>query len=115
MAPIPTPSDARLVALAAPMGSGKTDAPAAAVPPLLAAGIRVVMITYRLALCIDSLVSGSAVRFRPADWGGAVLVIDEAAQVLSHALFATGTAISKRRPEAHVAEATSEGLFLTGP
>jgi len=128
VAPIPAPSEARLVALAAAMGSGKTEAIAAAVAPLLAAGTRVVLITYRrslgaalaerlglpwgddaapgsdlrqqgLALCIDSLCIGSAVRFNPADWAGAVVVIDEAAQVLAHALNATGTAIADRRPE----------------
>jgi len=111
------------------MGAGKTEAIAAAVAPLLAVGKRVVLITHRrslgaalaerlglpwgdearpgsdlrqqgIALCIDSLVAGSAVRFRPADWAGAVVVIDEVAQVLAHALFATGTAISKRRAEA---------------
>ena len=128
VAPIPAPSEARLVALAAPMGSGKTEAIAAAVAPLLADGVRVVLLTHRrslgdaladrlglpwgddalpgsdlrqqgLALCIDSLVGRSAVRFNPADWAGAVVVMDEAAQLLSHALFATGTAIGTRRPE----------------
>ena len=128
VAPIPAPSEARLVAMAASMGAGKTTAIADAVAPLLAAGIRVVLITHRrslgaalaqelglpwgddalpgsdlrqqgLALCIDSLCRRSAVRFNPADWAGAVVVIDEAAQVLSHALFATGTAIAHRRPE----------------
>jgi hypothetical protein len=110
------------------MGSGKTEAIAATVAPLLADGVRVVLLTHRrslgaaladrlglpwgdgalpgsdlrqqgLALCIDSLVVRSAVRFNPADWAGAVVVIDEAAQVMSHALFATGTAIAHRRPE----------------
>lgn len=137
VAPIPPAAEARLVALAAPMGSGKTTAVAAAVAPLLSAGIRVVLLTHRqslgaalaqelglpwgddalpgsdlrqqgMALCIDSLCRRSALRFNPADWVGAVVVIDEAAQVLTHALFATGTAIAHRRPE--VIEALSQLL-----
>ena len=137
VAPIPPAGEARLVAKAAPMGSGKTEAIAAAVAPLLSAGVRVVLLTHRrslgaaladrlglpwgddalpgsdlrqqgIALCIDSLCRRSALRFNPADWAGAVVVIDEAAQVLSHALFATGTAIAHRRPE--VLEALSQLL-----
>ena len=137
VAPIPPAAEARLVAFASPMGSGKTTAIADAIAPLLAAGIRVVLLTHRqslgaalaqelglpwgddalpgsdlrqqgMALCIDSLCRRSALRFNPADWAGAVVVIDEAAQVLSHALFATGTAIAHRRPE--VLEALSQLL-----
>jgi hypothetical protein len=125
--PIPAAADARMVAVAAPMGSGKTDAIAAAVAPLLAAGTRVLLLTHRrslgealadrlglpwgdaaapgsdlrqqgLALCIDSLCPRSGLRINPADWRGCVMVIDEASAVLAHALFATGTAIAQRRP-----------------
>ena len=125
--PIPAAADARLVALAAAMGSGKTEAIAAAVAPLLAAGTRVLLLTHRrslgealadrlglpwgddaapgsdlrqqgLALCIDSLCPRSGLRINPADWRGCLVVIDEAAAVLAHALFATGTAIAQRRP-----------------
>jgi hypothetical protein len=128
VAPIPAPSEVRLVAIAAAMGAGKTEAIAAAVAPLLAAGVRVVLLTHRtalgealaerlglpwgddaapgsdlrqqgLALCCDSLAAHSAMRFNATDWRGCVVVIDEAAQVLSHALNATGTAVAKRRPE----------------
>ena len=125
--PIPSPAEARLVALAAPMGSGKTGAIAAAAAPLLAEGPRVLLITHRsslgatnaadlglpwaedaapgsvlrqqgMALCVDSLCPGSGLRINPADWRGCVVVIDEAAAVLGHALFATGTTIASRRP-----------------
>jgi hypothetical protein len=126
-APIPAPDQNRLVALAAGMGAGKTDAIAAAVAPLLQVGTRVVLLTHRralgaalaerlglpwadeaapgsdlrqsgIALCIDSLCAGSALRFRAADWKGAAVVIDEAAQVLLHALMGN-TAVADRRPQ----------------
>jgi hypothetical protein len=124
--PIPGPADAPLVALAAPMGAGKTEAMAAALAPLLHAGVRIVLITHRrslgaalakrlglpwadeakpgedlrqtgIALCIDSLHPNSRLQFRASDWAGAVVVIDEAAQVLSHALQGKGTAIAQHR------------------
>ena len=125
--PIPTAADARLVALTASMGAGKTEAIAAALAPLLAVGVRVVLISHRrslgaaladrlglpwgedaapdsdlrqqgVALCIDSLCPGSGLQIRPADWRGCVVVIDEVCAVLAHALTGTGTAIATRRP-----------------
>lgn len=125
--PLPGPEVARLLALAAPMGAGKTEAIAAAVAPLLAVGVRVLLVTHRrslgaaladrlglpwgedaapgsdlrqqgLALCIDSLCPGSGLQITPGDWRGCVVVIDEAAAVLAHALSGTGTAIASRRP-----------------
>ncbi len=126
--PIPSPEHTRLVALVAGMGAGKSRAIAAAVAPHLTTGRRVVLLTHRrhlgastaadlglpwaddalpgsdlrlqgIALCLDSLRPGSAVRFRASDWAGAVVVMDEAAQLLEHALFSDGTAIADHRPE----------------
>ncbi|MFM2123233.1 MAG: hypothetical protein RLZZ589_1670, partial [Cyanobacteriota bacterium] len=125
--PIPSPDRARVVALKSAMGSGKTEAIAAAVAPLLEAGTRVVLISHRrslgaalaerlglpwadeaapgsdlrqlgIALCIDSLCADSGLRFRASDWAGAVVVIDEAAAVVAHSLMAAGTAVAQRRP-----------------
>ena len=125
--PLPSPEAARLVALRAAMGAGKTEAIAAALAPLLAVGVRVVLVTHRrslgaalaerlglpwgddaapgsdlrqqgLALCVDCLCPRSGLRINPADWRGCVVVIDEAAAVLAHALTGTGTAIATRRP-----------------
>jgi hypothetical protein len=126
-APLPSPEVAPLVALSCPMGAGKTEAIAAALAPLLAAGVRVVLITHRrslgaalaeriglpwgedaapdsdlrqqgLALCIDSLCPDSGLQITPADWRDCVVVLDEACAVLGHALTGTGTAIAHRRP-----------------
>jgi hypothetical protein len=127
-APIPPALVAPLVALAAPMGAGKTEAIAAAVARALADGRPVILIGHRvslvsalaerlgipfaddaapgsdhrlqgLALCIDSLRPGAAVRFRASDWRGALVVVDEAAQVLRHALYSDATAVADHRPE----------------
>jgi len=123
---IPTPEDAPLVAIAAAMGTGKTCAIASAVTPLLAVGVRVVLIAHRrslgaanawkldlpwaeeagpgsdlrqrgIALCVDSLCPESGLQITPGDWRGCVVVIDEVCAVLAHALNGTGTAIATRR------------------
>jgi hypothetical protein len=49
--------------------------------------------------CVDSLCRRSALRFNAAEWRDAVVVIDEVAQVLRHALMGRGTAIAHRRQE----------------
>lgn len=121
------PQAERLVAIDGPMGSGKTDLITEHLAPLQAAGQRVVLVTYRrslgealaaelglpwgddakpgsdlrqtgLALCIDSLAPGSAMRINPVDWRGAVVVIDEVEAVMRHALMGQ-TAVAKRRPQ----------------
>lgn len=118
--------DRRLIALASLMGTGKTTRIANHIAPRLRDGVPVVLITYRrslgaalaaelglpwgddarpgsdlrlqgLALCIDSLCVSSRMRFKASDWQGAVVVVDEARQVLHHALNGT-TAIAARRP-----------------
>jgi hypothetical protein len=120
------PADRRVVAFAAAMGTGKTELIAQHLAPLMAAGLRVVLITHRrslgealakrlglpwadeaapgsdlrqtgVALCVDSACPGSRLRINPADWAGCVVVMDEATAVMAHALMATGTAIARRR------------------
>jgi len=121
------PHNQRVVALASLMGTGKTELLRQHLEPLMAAGQRVVLITHRrslgealaerlglpwgddaapgsdlrqtgIALCADSLCPSSRLRFNPADWAGAVVVIDEATAVLAHTLLGTATAVAKRRP-----------------
>ena len=120
------PGDRRVVALACAMGAGKTELIAETLKPLMAAGVRVVLISHRrslcealadrlglpwgddaapgsdlrqqgMALCADSLCHSSRLRFNPAEWSGSVVVIDEATAVLRHAVMAQGTAIARRR------------------
>lgn len=123
---ISLPSGKRLVAIAAPMGSGKTDWIATAVARHLHEGRRVVLITHRqslgaalaqkigipwaddaapgsdlrqtgIALCVDSLHPGSRLRFLASEWRDAVVIIDEAAQVLLHTLMGRGTTVADHR------------------
>jgi hypothetical protein len=122
------PTDRKLVCVAAGMGAGKSELLAGALQPLMAAGVRVVLIGHRrslvaavadrlglpwgddaapgsdlrqtgIALCADSLCRQSGMRFNAAEWRDAIVVIDEAAQVLLHTLHGRGTAIGRRRPE----------------
>jgi hypothetical protein len=122
--PLPTPEAAPLVALAAPMGSGKTEAIAAVVAPRLAAGVPLLLPSHRVALgralaerlgvawapapgddqrllgaglCLDSCCPASGLQISGHDWSGAALVLDEWQQALEHLLLSSGTALAKRR------------------
>jgi hypothetical protein len=122
--PLPSPELAPLVLLQAAMGCGKTEAIAAAVGPLLAAGQPLLLPTHRIALgqalaerlgvawapepgsdarqlgagfCLDSCCPSSALRISPEGWPGAVIVLDEVMQLLEHLLMADGTTIGHRR------------------
>jgi hypothetical protein len=125
---ITLPPDRRLVALMAPMGSGKSFWIAQTVARYLLEGRRVVLITHRqslgaekaqeigipwaddaapgsdlrqtgIALCVDSLHPGSRLRFRASEWRDAVVIIDETAQVFHHTLMGRGTAVADYRAD----------------
>jgi hypothetical protein len=124
--PLPSPEVAPLVLLQAPMGCGKTEATAAAVTPLLADGVPLLLPSHRVALgqalserlgvvwapapgtdarqlgagfCLDSACPSSALQITGHGWSGGVLVWDEIAQALEHLLLSSGTALAERRGE----------------
>jgi hypothetical protein len=124
--PLPAPEAAPLLALAAPMGSGKTQAIAAAVAPLLADGVPLLLPSHRVALgqalaqrlgvawapapgtderqlgagfCLDSACPSSGLQISGHGWSGAAVVLDEWQQAVEHLLLSTGTALAKRRGE----------------
>ena len=121
--PIPPPAEAPLVILRAPMGCGKTEAVAAALAPLAADGVPILMPSHRKALgqaaaervgvpwrpapgsperlqgiagCWDSWAPDSALRITGDGWSGGVLFADEWAQAVEHLLHSIGTALSDR-------------------
>ncbi|MEB3276193.1 MAG: DUF3854 domain-containing protein [Cyanobacteriota bacterium] len=123
-APLPAPEHAQLVVAAAPMGCGKTEAVAAALAPLAADGVPVLMPSHRQALgqaaaerigvpwcpapgsderlqgvagCWDSWCPNSGLEITGTGWNGGVMVLDEVAQGLEHLLLSTGTALADRR------------------
>ena len=123
---LPSPAAAPLVALQAPMGSGKTELIAAGIAPRIAAGIPTLLPTHRIALgkalcerlgiewaplqssdlrlfgggaCFDSLCPSSGLRVHGNSWTGATIVIDEWMQALEHLLFSSGTKLADRRAE----------------
>ncbi len=122
--PLPSPELAPLVILQAAIGCGKTEAIAAAVAPLLAAGQPLLLPTHRIALgqalaerlgvawapqpgsdqrqlgagfCLDSCCPSSGLRISPHCWPSAVIVLDEVMQLLEHLLMADRTTIGHRR------------------
>jgi hypothetical protein len=108
------------------MGAGKTESIAAAVAPLLADGVPLLLPSHRVALgqalserlgvawapmpgtdarqlgagfCLDSACPSSALQITGHGWSGGVLVWDEIAQALEHLLLSSGTALAERRGE----------------
>lgn len=123
-APFPGPEAAPLLVVQAAMGTGKTEALAAALAPLAADGVAVLMPSHRRALgqaaaervgvpwcpaprsderlqgaagCWDSWCPDSGLRISGHSWSGGVLVLDEWAQACEHLLLSTGTALARRR------------------
>jgi len=109
------PESAKIIAIKAPKGTGKTEFIAAKIAPLLAKGDRVLVITHRVqlglelsrrfgvnyrselvknedgsllgyVLCIDSLHGKANPRFNPNDWENTTIIIDECEQVFWHLL-----------------------------
>jgi hypothetical protein len=122
--PYPSPELAPLLVVQAPMGCGKTEALAAALTPLAADGVPLLMPSHRKALgqaaaervgvpwcpapgsnerqqgaagCWDSWCQGSGLRISGHGWSDGVLVLDEWAQACEHLLLSTGTTLAKRR------------------
>lgn len=112
------PSDARLVAIKSAKGTGKTESYKAIVEGAAAEGRRVLFVTHRVQLgqnicdrvglpyvselrtseegsllgygvCVDSLHPNSQARFNASGWKGAIVIFDEAEQVIWHLLSAT--------------------------
>jgi hypothetical protein len=109
------PESAKILAIKAPKGTGKTEFIAAKIAPLLAKGDRVLVLTHRVqlglelsrrfgvnyrselaksedgsllgyVLCIDSLHGKANPKFNPNDWENTTIIIDECEQVFWHLL-----------------------------
>jgi len=118
-------SHRRLVAIAAPMGAGKTRLARELMAEHLATGVPILAPTHRtslgeasaaavgipwaaapgddqrlqgLGLCWDSLRPTSGLRIHSAEWASSALLLDEVAQGIEHLLFGTGTAVAEHRP-----------------
>jgi hypothetical protein len=121
--PLPSPEQAPLVVVKAPMGCGKTRAAAAALAPLQAEGVPALMPSYRqaqgqaaaaavgvpwcpadsderlqgVAGCLDSWCPDSRLRITGDGWSGGVLLLDEWMQQVEHLLMSIGTALGDSR------------------
>lgn len=112
------PSDAQIIGLRSPKGTGKTEWLTRQISDLISSGQPVLVITHRIqlakalcvrfgidhieevrnsethgvfgyGLCIDSVHPNSQARFNPEDWQEAVVIIDECEQVIWHLLNST--------------------------
>ena len=120
------PKDAEIIGIKSPKGTGKTETLVKFIEPLIDKGQRVIVLTHRIQLgqalcnrfglnyvtelkesdegslfgygvCVDSLHHESLARFKPEDWEGALVIMDEAEQVIWHQLNSR-TEVKKRRP-----------------
>lgn len=121
--PIPSPEEAPLVILQAPMGCGKTRAIEEAIRPLQQEGVPILLPSHRQALgrsqaerignpweappgtddrlqgvaaCLDSWCPTSRLRITGETGRGGVIVLDEWMQQLEHLLMGRGTALTDR-------------------
>ena len=122
--PIPSPAEAPLVLLQAPMGCGKTEAIRTAAAPFLGDGTPLLIASHRKALgqalaerlgvawmpqrgsderlqgagfCFDSCCPSSGLRIDGHSWSGGALVLDEWMQAVEHLLLSSGTALGQNR------------------
>ena len=122
--PLPSPTEAPLVLLQAPMGCGKTEAIRAAAAPFLGDGTPLLIASHRKALgqalaerlgvawmprrrsderlqgagfCFDSCCPSSGLRIDGHSWSGGALVLDEWMQAVEHLLLSSGTALGQNR------------------
>jgi len=122
--PIPSPAEAQLLLMQAPMGTGKTYAISEAIRPLQQAGTPVLVTSHRRTLgqslaerlgvawepmpgsdarllgagfCLDSACPSSPLQIAGLSWNGGVLVLDELMQALEQLLLSTGTTLGKHR------------------
>ncbi|MFN9621269.1 MAG: DUF3854 domain-containing protein, partial [Cyanobacteriota bacterium] len=121
--PIPSPEEAPLIILQAPMGCGKTTAIREAMRPLQLDGVPILLPSHRQALgqalaeqvglpwealprtdgrlggvaaCLDSWCPSSQLQIPGETGRGGVLVLDEWMQQAEHLLMGTGTALADR-------------------
>jgi hypothetical protein len=122
--PLPSPTEAPLVLLQAPMGCGKTEAIRTAAAPFLGDGTPLLIASHRKALgqalaerlgvawmprrgsderlqgagfCFDSCCPSSGLRIDGHSWSGGALVLDEWMQAVEHLLLSSGTALGQNR------------------